>query len=149
MDPHALSTTSHPLPRHAQSSACAQARGRLAAQRPTPLHVQRLVNCLVADAHRGVFREVSLQSMGDLLCTPCARPSTRLPPPMAVENLAIDPRFLVAGAVGEYGADGLKGRLTFSHPVAQSSVCKNARFFIVGRALATVSSTSSDFLHRR
>ncbi len=46
-----LSAASHTLSWHAQSTARAQARRQFTLQRSTALHIQRLVDRLVADAH--------------------------------------------------------------------------------------------------
>src|SRR5215218_652004 len=66
---------------HAQGPTRAQALGQLASQRTTALDVERLVDGLMADAHRPVAREVEPQAPGDLLRAPRPGPSPVLPPP--------------------------------------------------------------------
>src|SRR4051794_4121960 len=66
-------------PRHPQRPPGAQAGGQLAAQRPAALHVQRLVDGLVTDAHGLIVREVEPQPPGDLLRAPRPGPSRARP----------------------------------------------------------------------
>jgi hypothetical protein len=66
-------------PRRAQRPAAAQAGRQLAAQSAPPLHEQRLVDRLMADAPRRIIREVDRQAAGDLLRAPGVGPSPRLP----------------------------------------------------------------------
>ena len=63
-------------PRHSQRSASPQALRQLALQRASALNVERLVDRLMADAHRRVIRIVEPQSLGDLLWAPCQAPSS-------------------------------------------------------------------------
>src|SRR3712207_6558574 len=51
---------------HAQRPSGAQAGGQFAAQCPAALHVQRLVDGFVADAHRLIVGEVESQAMSNL-----------------------------------------------------------------------------------
>ena len=67
--------------RQAQRSSGAQACGEFALQRATALHVERLVDGLVADAHGLVLGEVEPESAGDLLRAPSLRPPSVLPAP--------------------------------------------------------------------
>ena len=69
-------------PRHAQRPPGAQAGGQLAPQRAAALDVQRLVDGLVADAHRLVVGKVEPQAPGDLLRAPRRGPAPMLPPPV-------------------------------------------------------------------
>ena len=59
----------------------AQAGGQLAAQRPAALHVQRLVDGFVADAHGLILGEVKPQAAGDLFRAPGRGPAPVLPSP--------------------------------------------------------------------
>ena len=78
-----LATAAHALPGHAQGSPGAQAGSQLATKGPATLHVQRLVDRLMADAHRSVFREVGQQAIRDLFRAPRPRPSAGLPASMS------------------------------------------------------------------
>src|SRR3954469_16552945 len=69
-------------PRHAERPPGPQAGGQLAPQRAAPLHVQRLVDGLVADAHRLIARKVVPQPAGNLLGAPRLAPPAMLPAPM-------------------------------------------------------------------
>ena len=69
-------------PRHPQRPAGPQARGQLAPQRAAPLYVQRLVDGLVADAHRLIARKVEPQPSGNLLGAPRLAPPAVLPAPL-------------------------------------------------------------------
>ena len=77
-----LATTPSARPRHPQRPPCAQAGGQLAAQRAPTLHVERLVDGFVADAHGLIVREVEPQAAGDLLRAPGSGPSPVLPRPV-------------------------------------------------------------------
>src|SRR4030095_6764154 len=66
-------------PRHAQRPPGPQAGRQLAPQRPAPLHVKRLIDRLVADAHGLVSREVDPQAPGDLPRAPRLGPPAGLP----------------------------------------------------------------------
>src|SRR4051794_41295323 len=68
-------------PRHAQCPPGPQAGGQLAPQRAAALHVQCLVDGLVADAHRLIAGEVEPQPPGDLLRAPRPGPLPVLPCP--------------------------------------------------------------------
>ena len=61
----------------------AQAGRQLAPQRAPALDVERLVDRLVADAHRLVPRKVEPQALGNLLRAPRPRPAPGLPRPMS------------------------------------------------------------------
>jgi hypothetical protein len=69
-------------PRHAQRPPGAQAGGQLAAQGAPALHVERLVDGLVADAHRRIVRKVEPQAAGDLLRAPRRGPAPVPPAPV-------------------------------------------------------------------
>src|ERR1700689_2225960 len=73
--------------RHPQSSASSQALRQLALQRTSALNVERLVDRLVADAHRRVIRVIEPQPFGDLLWAPCqsppSAPASPVPPALA------------------------------------------------------------------
>jgi hypothetical protein len=69
-------------PRHAQRPARAQTRRQLTAQRAASLHIQRLVDGLVADTHRFIFREVAREAPSNLLRAPRTSPPPRLSPPV-------------------------------------------------------------------
>ena len=69
-------------PRHPQRPPGAQAGGQLAAQRSPALHIQRLVDGFVADAHGLIVREVEPQAAGDLFRAPGRGPPSVLPPPV-------------------------------------------------------------------
>jgi hypothetical protein len=77
-----LPATAGALSGLAQSTACAQTGGQLATKRTASLHVQGLVDRLMADAHGLVFREVDQQSACNLLRTPRTSPAARLPASM-------------------------------------------------------------------
>src|SRR3954453_19131186 len=68
-------------PRHPHRPPGPQAGGQLAPQRAAPLHVQRLVDGLVADAHRLIARKVEPQPAGNLLGAPRLAPPAVLPAP--------------------------------------------------------------------
>ena len=68
--------------RHPQCPAGPQACGQLALQRTPALHVERLVDRLVADAHAPVIRVVEPQTLSDLLRAPRPRPASALPRPV-------------------------------------------------------------------
>ena len=55
---------------------------QLAAQRSPALHIKRLVNGLVTDAHRLVVGKVVQQALGYLFWAPCFCPPAALPRPM-------------------------------------------------------------------
>lgn len=67
-------------PRHAQRPPGAQTRCQLAAQRAASLHIQRLVDGLVADAHGGILGEIVREALGNLLGTPRPGPPPGLAP---------------------------------------------------------------------
>lgn len=73
--------------RHAQRPASAQTRGELAPQGPATLHVERLVDRFVADAHREIVREVALEPTRDLRRTPRTPPPPVLAPAMPTPPL--------------------------------------------------------------
>src|SRR6476646_11176923 len=77
----ALALPAAARPRHAQRPLGPQASRQLAPQRPAPLHVKRLIDRLVADAHGLVTREVAPQAPGDLLRAPRLGPPAVLPTP--------------------------------------------------------------------
>src|SRR5829696_2873060 len=68
--------------RHSEHPAGAQTGCQFATERASTLDEQRLVDSLVADAHRGVVRKVDRQAASDLLRAPGTRPSAILPPSM-------------------------------------------------------------------
>src|SRR3954469_5794513 len=70
-------------PRHPQRPPGAQAGGQLAAQRPAALHVQRLIDGFVADAHGLIVAEVEPQAAGDLVRAPGCGPPPVLPTPVS------------------------------------------------------------------
>src|SRR3954452_12270868 len=70
-------------PRHPQRPPGAQAGGQLAAQRPAALHVQRLIDGFVADAHGLIVAEVEPQAAGDLFWAPGCGPPPVLPTPVS------------------------------------------------------------------
>src|SRR5215212_7534152 len=70
-------------PRHPRRPPGAQAGRQLAAQRAAVLHVQRLVDGLVADAHRPVVGKVEPQAAGDLFRAPRRGPAPVLPTPVS------------------------------------------------------------------
>ncbi len=69
-------------PRNTQCAAGAQTRSQLAPQRTSALHIQRLVDGLMADLHCLIARKVVPQPIGNLLRTPSHTPSSVLPAPM-------------------------------------------------------------------
>src|SRR3954454_2589977 len=75
----ALARPAAARPRHAQRPPGPQAGRQLTPQRPAPLHVKRLIDRLVADAHGRVTREVDPQAPGDLLRAPRLGPPAVLP----------------------------------------------------------------------
>src|SRR3954467_15266847 len=60
----------------------AQAGGQLAAQRSPALHVQRLVDGFVADAHGLIIGEVEPQAAGGMFPAPCRGPEPGPPAPL-------------------------------------------------------------------
>ena len=77
-----LAPPAAPRPWHAQRPPGAQAGRQLAPQRAAALHVERLVDGLVADPHRLIARKVEPQPPGDLLRAPRPRPAPVLPRPV-------------------------------------------------------------------
>ena len=75
----ALASPARARPRHPQHPPGSQAGRQFAAQRPSALNEQRLIDGFVADAHGLVVREVDRQAAGDLLRAPCPGPSPILP----------------------------------------------------------------------
>src|SRR5688500_8996415 len=71
-----------PDPRDAQSPPAPQAGGQVTAQGSPALNEQRLVESLMAEAHRLVLRIVEPQAPSDLLRTPRRGPSSVLPAPV-------------------------------------------------------------------
>jgi hypothetical protein len=65
-----------PGPRDAQFAAGAQTRDQLALQCAAALDVERLIDCLVADPHELIIREVGLEPVGDLLRAPALHPAS-------------------------------------------------------------------------
>jgi hypothetical protein len=59
-----------PAAAYPQHTPGAQAGAQLASQRPLALHVQCLVDGLVADAYRFIVREVEPQAPSELLWAP-------------------------------------------------------------------------------
>ena len=78
-----LAPTLRARTRHPQCPAGPQACGQLALQRTPALHVKRLVDRLVADAHALVIRVVEPQTLSDLLRAPRPRPASALPRPVS------------------------------------------------------------------
>src|SRR6476620_5461086 len=78
-----LAAAARARPRRAQHPAAAQAGRQLAAQCASPLHEQRLVDRLMADAHGLIVWEVDRQAAGELLRTPGVCPSPVLPRPVS------------------------------------------------------------------
>ena len=66
-----------------QRSAGPKALRQFSLQCASALHIKRLVNRLVADAHRRVIRVVEPQALGNLLRAPCQSPPSALAWPMA------------------------------------------------------------------
>ena len=77
-----LDSPARASPRHSQHPPRTQAGRQLAAQRTSALNEQRLINGLMADAHRLIVREVDRQAAGDLLRAPGVCPPAVLPRPM-------------------------------------------------------------------
>src|SRR5919107_1657856 len=69
-------------PRDAQSPPAPQAGGQVTAQGSAALNEQRLIDGLMADAHRLVLRKVEPQAASDLFRTPRRSPASVLPGPM-------------------------------------------------------------------
>src|SRR3954467_7262054 len=69
-DPCNTAPSAGARPRHPQRPPGAQAGGQLAAQRPPALHVQRLVDGFMADAHGLIIGKVEPQAAGDLVRAP-------------------------------------------------------------------------------
>ena len=65
--------------RQAQRPPCAQTGGELEFQCAAPLHVERLVDGFVTDAHGLVLRKVEPEPVCDLFRAPGLRPSSILP----------------------------------------------------------------------
>jgi hypothetical protein len=65
---------SGPCPRHPQRSAPAQAGHQLPFERTAALHIQRLVDGLVADPHGFIIGEIHRQPASDLFRTPRLNP---------------------------------------------------------------------------
>src|SRR5262245_51138328 len=80
-------------PRDPQCAAGTQACNELTAQRTTALHVKRLVDGLVGDAHGVIIGEIDAEPFGDLLGAPRVGPSSVL----ATSMTATDPAHLRAG----------------------------------------------------
>ena len=70
-------------PRNPQHATGAQACGKLASQSAAALHIKRLVNGLVADAHGLVIWKVEPKTPGNLLRTPGACPPSMLSRPVS------------------------------------------------------------------
>ena len=81
-------------PGDAQRPPGAQTGDQLAAQRSPALHVQRLIDGLVRDAHRLIIGEVDPQPVRDLLRAPRLRP----PPILTATMTSTDPAHLRARA---------------------------------------------------
>ncbi len=82
--PHeALAASTRAGTRHAQRASRSQAGRKLTAQRSTTLHVERLVDRLVRDPHRGIIGKVNREPVRDLLGAPRSRPATILPTTVA------------------------------------------------------------------
>ena len=81
---------------NAQRPARAQAGAQLSAEPAPALDVERLIDGLVADPHRGVLREVGLEPCRDLLGAPGPPP----PPVLAPDRPALRPGDLWAGHLG-------------------------------------------------
>ena len=81
---------------NAQRPARAQAGAQLPAEPAPALDVERLIDGLVADPHRGVLREVGLEPCRDLLGAPSPPP----PPVLAPDQPAVRPGNLWAGHLG-------------------------------------------------
>src|SRR3954454_16515925 len=77
-----FATSAAARPRHAQRPPGPQTGGQLAPQRASALHVQCLVDGLVADAHRLIAGKVEPQPLSDLLRAPRPGPLPVLPPPL-------------------------------------------------------------------
>ncbi len=74
-------------PGHAQRPPGAQARHQLAAKSAAALDIERLVDGLIGDPHRGIIGEVDRQPVGDLLRAPRSSPA----PILAAAVAAADP----------------------------------------------------------
>src|SRR3954465_15403984 len=77
-----FTTSAAARPRHAQRPPGPQTGGQLAPQRPPALHVQCLIDGLVADAHCFIVGKVEPQPLGDLLRAPRLGPLPVLPTPL-------------------------------------------------------------------
>ena len=79
-----------PRPGHAQRPSRAQAGGELAPQCAAPLDVERLIDRLVADAHRRIVGKIKRQAPRDLLRTPRPAPApvlaTAVPPALPCDG---------------------------------------------------------------
>ena len=78
-----FATAAAACPRNPQRPAGTQACRQVTAQPTAALHIQRLVDGLVADPHCSIFRKIETQAIGNLLRAPCRRPSSRLPRPVS------------------------------------------------------------------
>src|SRR6266508_3767490 len=95
--PHeALAAFTRASARHPQRAPRAQAGRQLAAQRAAALHVERLVDRLVRDPHRGIIGKVDREPVRDLLRAPRARPA----PILAATVAAADPTHRRPGDAG-------------------------------------------------
>ena len=74
-----LASSATARPWHTQRPPGAQTGRQLAAQSPTALHVKRLVDGFMADAHRLIVREVVPQAVSNLLRAPRRRPAPIFP----------------------------------------------------------------------
>src|SRR5271169_5979840 len=68
-------------PRNPECPAGPQAGDELSLERAAALHVERLIDRLVRNAHRLIIGEVQWESVGDLLRAPRLRPAPVLAPP--------------------------------------------------------------------
>src|SRR3954452_7719379 len=73
---------------HPQRAARAQTRDQLALERTPTLHIQRLLDRLMADPHRRIVGEIDLQPIRDLLRAPRLRPAPILAPSMPTTDPA-------------------------------------------------------------
>ena len=71
--------SARPGSRHTQCPSCAQTGGQLAAQRTATLHIEGLINRLMADTHRFILGEVDRQTAGNLFRAPSRGPTPVLP----------------------------------------------------------------------
>jgi hypothetical protein len=85
-----LAATSSPGAGDAQRPPSPQTRRQLAPQRAAALHIERLIDRLMRDAHRLIIGVVQAQPVGDLLRAPRPRPAPILPAPVTTA----DPRHL-------------------------------------------------------